>query len=375
MGKGKQKVLVSVINDLNTDQRVHKVCLFIQQQGYEVVLIGRIHKKSLPMEKRPYKTYRFPMIFQKGALFYAWYNIRLFFYLLTHKASIHVSNDLDTLLPNYLVSKLYRRKLIYDSHEYFTEVPELINRPKIQAIWEQIEKRIFPKLKFISTVNESIAKKYTEKYHVPIKVIRNVSLRVNNNQIKSKLDLGIPDNKNLLIMQGAGLNIDRGVEEAIRMMPLLENTVLLIVGDGDVIPQMKELVAAQKWEDYVLFFGKKPYAELLQYTHYATLGLSFDQPTNPNYLFSLPNKVFDYIHTFTPILCSNVVEVSAVVKHYDIGAIVTDFTAQNLANQVKGMLNDSNLLNRWTENCKRAAEKENWEIESQKLTDFYPKIN
>ncbi|WP_430405413.1 glycosyltransferase [Fluviicola sp.] len=371
----KPKVIVSVINDLNTDQRVHKVCSFIQDQGYEVLLVGRRLKSSQKMEARSYHTKRFRMIFEKGALFYAWFNFRLFWFLLFHRSDILVANDLDTLLPNYLVSRLKRKKLVYDSHEYFTEVPELISRPKVKAVWERIERFIFPKLRFVSTVNQSIAQKYEAKYGVPLKVIRNVSPLWHPAAIQSKKELGIPEGKHILIMQGAGLNVDRGVEEAIRMMPFLENTVLIIVGSGDIIPAMKKLVEKEKWEDLVLFFGKRPYRELLQFTQQADLGLSFDQPTNPNYLFSLPNKIFDYIHTSTPIVCSDLIEVSKLVKSYEVGEIVTDFEPQHLAKQIQAILSNTQLIENWKNNCKIAASNENWEVEVQQLNEFYPKVH
>jgi len=371
----KPKVIVSVINDLNTDQRVHKVCSFIENQGYDVLLVGRKQKSSQEMEFRTYRTKRFNMYYEKGALFYAWFNFRLFWFLLFHSSDIVVSNDLDTLLPNYLVSKLKGKKLVYDSHEYFTEVPELISRPKVKAVWERIERFIFPKLQFVSTVNQSIAEKYREKYGVSLKVVRNVSPLWNPSHIRTKKELGIPEGKHILIMQGAGLNVDRGVEEAIRMMPFLENTVLIIVGNGDIIPEMKQLVEKEGWQGRVLFFGKRPYKELLQYTQQADLGLSFDQPTNPNYLFSLPNKIFDYIHTSTPIVCSNLVEVSKLVKSYEVGEIVTDFTPENLAKQIGDILSNPELIERWKTNCKIAASKENWEVEVQQLNEFYPKVH
>lgn len=371
----KPTVIVSVINDLNTDQRVHKVCSFIESQGYDVLLVGRMLRSSQKMEHRSYRTKRFRMFFEKGALFYAWFNFRLFWFLLFHSSSILVANDLDTLLPNYLVSKLKRSKLVYDSHEYFTEVPELISRPKVRAVWERIERFIFPKLKNVSTVNQSIAQKYQEKYGVPLKVVRNVSPLWNPLVIQSKKELGIPEGKHILIMQGAGLNVERGVEEAIRMMPFLENTVLIIVGNGDIIPEMKKLVEKENWQHLVLFFGKRPYRELLQFTQQADLGLSFDQPTNPNYLFSLPNKIFDYIHTSTPIICSDLIEVSKLVKAYQVGKVVTDFEPQHLANQVQSVLNDPELMESWKNNCKIAASKENWEVEVQQLNEFYPKIH
>lgn len=371
----KPTVIVSVINDLNTDQRVHKVCSFIENQGYDVLLVGRKLKSSQEMEYRSYRTKRFRMYYEKGALFYAWFNFRLFWFLLFRRSTILVSNDLDTLLPNYLVSKLKGKKLVYDSHEYFTEVPELISRPKVKAVWERIERFIFPKLKFVSTVNQSIAEKYREKYGVSLKVVRNVSPLWNPARIRSKKELGIPEGKHILIMQGAGLNVDRGVEEAIRMMPFLENAVLIIVGNGDIIPDMKKLVEKENWQDRVLFFGKRPYSELLQYTQQADLGLSFDQPTNPNYLFSLPNKIFDYIHTSTPIICSDLVEVSKLVKGYEVGEIVSDFDPQQLAQQVQAVLNNPELMERWKNNCKIAAGKENWEVEVQQLNEFYPKVH
>src|SRR5690606_16060536 len=154
--------------------RVHKVCLFLMQQGYDVLLVGRMRKNSLPLD-RPYATKRMKLSFEKGAKFYAAYSFRLFWFLLFKKSDVLVSNDLDTLLPNYLISRIKRKKLVYDTHEYFTEVPELVSRPKVQAIWEKIEGWIFPKLKFIYTVNDSIARRYGEKYGKNLSVVRNIS--------------------------------------------------------------------------------------------------------------------------------------------------------------------------------------------------------
>ena len=170
-----KKAIVSVTNDLYTDQRVHKVCLFLENQGYSVLLVGRNRKNSMPLSERTYRTTRLNLIFDKGAKFYAEYSIRLFFFLLFKRVDILVSNDLDTLLPNYATSKFKPlSKLVYDSHEYFTEVPELIHREKIKQIWEGIEAWIFPKLKTVYTVNNSIAKLYTEKYKKEVKVVRNI---------------------------------------------------------------------------------------------------------------------------------------------------------------------------------------------------------
>lgn len=158
------------------------------------------------------------------------------------------------------------------------------------------------------------------------------------------------------------------------MMHHLENTVLLIVGDGDIIPEMKERVAQEELSDKVLFFGKRPYAELMQYTWHADLGLSLDQPTNPNYLYSLPNKVFDYIHTTTPVICSDVVEVAALVRKHDIGLVLTNYDPADMAERVHQLLSNASRMEQLRLHCKEAAKLENWEAETAVLETIYPYV-
>ena len=129
------RVIVSVINDLVTDQRVNKVCQTVSSMNCDVMLVGRKLRDSPEMDKREYQVHRMKLLFEKGPFFYAEFNIRLFFFLLVNRADMLISNDLDTLLPNYLISRLKTTPLVYDSHEYFTEVPELVNRKIVQSVW------------------------------------------------------------------------------------------------------------------------------------------------------------------------------------------------------------------------------------------------
>lgn len=369
-----KKAIVSVTNDLYTDQRVNKVCVFLMDQGYDVLLVGRIRKSSVPLLERPYQTKRMRLLFETGPLFYASFSIRLFLFLLFRKVDVLVSNDLDTLLPNYLAQKFKRKaRLVYDSHEYFTEVPELINRPKVQKFWLRIERKIFPRLKSVYTVNESIAAIYSNLYSKEIKVVRNISPLWSAINLQTKQELGIPENSHLIILQGAGINIDRGAEEAVEAMCQID-AVLLIVGDGDVVEILKRKVKKLELTKKVLFFGKKPYHVMMNFTHFADIGLTLDKPSNLNYKLSLPNKVFDYMHTYTAVVATNIKEVAQVVTKNEIGTIVMDFTVDNLAESINSILNDQQLLAQYKENCKAAALIENWERETKILQEIYPKV-
>lgn len=369
-----KKILVFVSSDLCTDNRVHRTCQAIHELGYEVQLYGRRKKNSPALDKRLYFTKQIKMVFQKGPLFYAALNIR--FFLIGIFSSFHLlySNDLDTLPACYLVSQIRRKKIIYDSHELFTEAPELIHRPKIQRIWERIEQYIFPKLQYVITVNESIALEFQKRYGLKPKVIRNVPSKIKHPLIISKASLGIQENNSILIIQGSGLNVERGIEEAVLAMKNVENAVLVLVGDGDVLPKVKKMVSDHQLEKKVRFFGRRSYEDMMAITRLASIGLALDKPLSLNYKYALPNKLFDYIHASTPILCSGLIEIERIVEKYEIGKVVNEISPESIANAINELLSNPSTLEQMQLNCQKAALVENWENEKKTLVELLNSI-
>ena len=369
----KKKITISVTNDLSTDQRVKKVCSTLNSMNYDILLIGRIIPTSLKL-KRPYRTKRIKLIFNKGALFYAEFNIRLFIILLFSKVDIYHANDLDTLLANYLAAIIRRKPIVYDSHEYFTGVPEIQNKKIVKKIWQTIEQFIFPKLKHIITVNQSIAQLYKEEYKKDLRILRNVPNKIKTLKLKSKLELNIVEDRDIIITQGAGININRGVEELVEAMQYLNDVCLIIIGDGDVIPQLKKRVLELKLENSVIFKGRMPYHEMMQYTQHAQLGLTLDKDTNINYKYSLPNKLFDFVHAGIPVLASKIIEVEKIINKYQIGLFIDNHEPKHIAKRIKIALNNKDLISEWKSNTNNAAKELNWEIEENTLKDLYKKI-
>lgn len=360
-----KRILVSVTNDLITDQRVHKVCTTLTQMNYDVLLIGRKLKNSEPLI-RDYKTYRFKLLFNKGFLFYAEYNLRLFFILLFSKKDVLLANDLDTLLPNFLVSKFSNSKLVYDSHELFTEVPELINRPFVQNFWLKIEKYILPKLKNIYTVCDSIALHYYKNYDVNFKVIRNVPLQINNvPEISFPFDT---KNKKIILYQGT-LNKGRGLELMINTMLFIENSILIIIGNGDIENSLKKQVQNLNLGNKVIFIPRKIPIELKGLTQLADLGISMEEDLGLNYKYALPNKLFDYIQAQVPVLVSNLDEMKQIVEKNNIGEIIIDRNPQALASQINKILLKPKDF--YKKQLQKTSSKLCWENESKKLIEIF----
>lgn len=363
----KKIATVSVINDLVSDVRVRKSCEALVEKGYEVLLIGRRLPQSPILPQYNYSCIRMRMLFKSGPLFYLFFNLRLFLLLLFKSSDLYLANDLDTLLPNYLVAKLKNKPLIYDSHEIFCEVPELQHSPLKKKIWQKLEKTIVPKLNYCSTVNESIASYFQKLYGTKFVSVRNIPPAPNISTFKTRAELALPNDKNIILLQGAGINIDRGAEELVEAMQYVENALLLIIGSGDVWQQL-ETKAAQ-WPNKIKMIARLPKDQLLHYTYNADIGISIDKNNNLNYRYSLPNKLFDYLQMGLPVLASNLPEIAAVISKYNTGEFITGYEPKVLAENIQKMLN-SHSLPVYRKNALAAAAELSWDKEKQVLLNL-----
>lgn len=367
-----KKVAVLVSNDLTHDQRVRKVCEELLEQGHAITLVGRKLPTSENLE-RPYEVVRLALPFSKGALFYASLNIRFFFFLLGRKFDVVHVNDLDTLLPAFLVARMKSWHVVYDSHEYFTEAAGLTGRNFQKSVWLGIEKWIFPKLNHVVTVNESIAAIYREKYGIPVDVVRNIPPLTSMANKPSREDLGLPADKRIVLLQGAYIDYDRGCLEAVQSMEWVQNVLFLVIGSGQEVGLAKEKCTALGLDDKVTFLPKMPFEELRQYTSVADLGLSLDKPLHLNYKLSLPNKLFDYIHAGIPVVTSPLPELKRIVDTYNIGMTTEGYTPEAIAHTINAAL-DSPNRDLWQANLITAAKELTWDNEKQVFKKIYKEI-
>lgn len=365
-----KRIIVSVISDLTTDQRVIKISTTLQQMGFQVQVIAREFKNSLPLGTYNFKARRIRCYFKTGFLQYAEFNLKLFWVLLFAKTSFLLANDLDVLLPNYLVSRLRRKFLFYDTHEYFTGVPELRNAPLKRRFWKAIENFIFPRLKEVYTVNQSVKKIYADEYSNDIKVVRNVPVTDNH-----ELQMAVPDGwtgKKILLMQGAGINTGRGGIQLLEAMRLLTSDFLLVfIGGGTEWGLIAEKRTEWALETRVVMINKVTPEQLKQFTRMAYIGFSLDSFNDVNYLYNLPNKIFDYIHAGIPVIATAIPEIKQIMDQYPVGIYIEDNNAEKIADAINKMSNDVEAYRNYKNQCKLAALEYCWEKESEIFKAIY----
>jgi glycosyltransferase involved in cell wall biosynthesis len=116
------------------------------------------------------------------------------------------------------------------------------------------------------------------------------------------------------------------------------------------------------------------YKDMMAHTKLADLGLTLDKDTNINYRYSLPNKLFDYVHAGIPVLASNLIEVRKVVEEFEIGEIIESHDPKNLALKINEMLS-SNKLETWKANTTKAQAVLSWENETVALKKMISELN
>jgi glycosyltransferase involved in cell wall biosynthesis len=401
----KKKLFFTVTNDLVYDQRMIRICGSLSAAGYDVTLVGRRNKNAPPLGTQPFRQHRLRTWCTRGKGFYVEYNLRLFFFLLTKKMSAVCAIDLDTILPCYLVSRIRRIPRLYDAHELFCEMQEVVSRPLIYRSWKAIERLCVPKFPIGYTVNDLIADEFFRLYGVRYSVIRNVPMLRAEPSPAAVTPASFPETRNpvspatghlvssgallssgapfpagapplpsgrFILYQGA-VNEGRCFESLIPAMQTVD-APLLICGEGNFMEQARALVRQYNLEDKVLFRGMVRPEDLPPITRSAYIGVTlFDRLGASNY-YSLANRFFDYIHAGIPQIAVDYPAYREINNSYRIAVLVNEPGIREISDALNMLLNNTELYHTLLANCKQARLYYNWQEEEKKLVRLYQRL-
>lgn len=357
----KKRIVCTVTNDLNFDQRMMRICGSLSQAGYEVMLVGRLRKNSLPMKEQVFKQKRIPCHFDKGKLFYIEYNIKLLFFLLFTTTEVYCAIDLDTIVPNYIASLFRRKKRVYDAHELFCEMDEITSRPSIYKMWRAVEKFCVPRFPQGYTIGECYAEEFEQRYGVHYHIVRNATLL-------RPLEKVSPTEKYILY-QGA-VNEGRCFETLLPAMQHVHGK-LIICGHGNFYEQAVQLVDELQLHHKVKFEGYVEPVALREYTRHAYVGITlFTNQGKSNY-YSMANRFFDYMHFGVPQLCVAYPEYKKVNEQFEIAVLLDKTDPESIAKALNDLLEHEERRESLSRNCLKARELYCWQKEEQKLIAFY----
>lgn len=359
-----KKLIFTVTNDLNYDQRMIRICNSLTVNGYDVTLVGFTLKESVALHRRSFNQKRIFTFFRTGKLFYLEYNLRLFFYLLFKKADLICAIDLDTILPVLFASKIKGCRRAYDAHELFCEMKEIVSRPFVYKVWKKTERFAVPKFKYGYTVNEPIAAEFKKMYGVSYPVIMNAPV------LKELL---IPEKKEKYILYQGAVNEGRSFETLIPAMKSVP-AKLIIAGSGNYIHDAIKLVSDSGLQHKIIFKGRMLPEELYQLTIDAWIGVTLFEPGALSNYFSLANRYFDYMHAGVPQLCVNYPVYAELNKTKPVAVLTGNLASENLALLLNHLLENSVLYHTLQQNCLEQRNILNWQQEEKKLVDFYKQI-
>lgn len=365
------KLVFTVTNDLCYDQRMQRICSTLCAEGHEVTLVGRFRKTSSLLPAATYRQVRLICWFDKGKLFYLEYNFRLFWWLLFQRSfDVYTGIDLDTIMPCLGVAHLKGKKCYYDAHEYFSEVPEVVDRPLTKRIWEMVARICIPRVDRAYTVGPALAQIFQKRYGIPFEVVRNMPLRKKSTAPPSTPQLLNSSTLPIILYQGV-LNAGRGLETAIAAMQRIEGAVFWLAGEGDLSEELRQLAKDLQVESKVHFLGYLTPKELRSVTQQASIGLNLLENRGLSYYYSLANKAFDYVQAGVPSIQMNFPEYRALQEEYRVFYLINRLEVEVLVQAIEHLLGDNVLYLALQENCKIAAVEWCWEREKENLIAIY----
>jgi len=373
-----KKVTSIVLNNFKNDSRVLKENISLQKAGYDVKVVA-LHEKPLkefddvqniPVHRIKLKSRDWSKnkIIQLLKYFEFIYRV----VKLYRNTDILHCNDLNTLPIGFIIKKFFNKnvKIVYDAHEYETEINGLKGIQKI--LTQKLEKYLIKYADKVITVSDAIADEYVKNYNIPkpALVLNTPPYKKIQKKDIFRETLNIPKDKTIFLYQG-GLSKGRGIEILLDTFKNIDDkkTVIVFMGYGP----LEELVKNASKEYVNIYFHKAVSPDvLLEYTSSADFGISTIEDSCLSYRYCLPNKIFEYLMAEIPVIVSNLPEMKRVVKDNNIGVVAEDNNTKGLNEAIEeAVLLDQNELQK---NIQRVKEIYNWEEQEKVLLEVYKEL-
>jgi glycosyltransferase involved in cell wall biosynthesis len=274
----------------------------------------------------------------------------------------------DTLvLPiGFFIKIFFGKKLVYDAHEL--ESNKNGQTKFLSRMTLFIEKICYNSIDLLISVSPSIINWYEHNLGK-----KNNVIILNSPQIKKSISsmnenikyfhkkFNIEEDRLIFIYVGA-LAEGRGIEILLESFqnPLVKSHIIFM-GFG---PLKDNILKNSLIFNKIHFHNPVPHDDVVKIVKHADVGLCFLQNISLSDYFCLPNKLFEYIFSGTPVLATNFPDISDLISEYNLG-ICCDFNLSDLTNSI--LTFESKPPGRILRNLDHLS----WNAQSEKLITAY----
>ena len=358
------------------DRIFERACRGLARKGHKVILIAQRDKNAVVDGVQIVALQE-----RSGFRRRVFSSFEAFREALWMNADVYHFHDPD-LMPWMALLKLLKGKsIIYDIHENYRVRFSYHNFPgpvkKLGEILYDLAERV--SIKFydgIVVVSDSMAELF-RGYSRNMVVVRNM----HDHHALDDIDEDIEKDDKPVIYSSGNQSPSRRIDKVIEAMPgILEkhpDAVLRLAGrfSSEEFKQ-KTLARAEELgiRDNIELLGVVPYQEHIKRTLKAHIGLvlrEYDENTR----IASPNRIYEYMMCGVPLIVEDMPVLRPVIEETGSGLLVDSENPDNVAEAVNRMLDNPQMLEEMSENGRRAVrEKYNFDIDLEKLIDFYRKI-
>lgn len=374
-----KQIVIVRSNPISPNPRVEKIARVLHQVGWSVMILGWDRYVSLPkMEKRNYAVlYRIaiPAGFGRGArnLFplIIW-QIKLFSWLLCHMASythIHAC-DFDTIIPAFLMKVLFRKKVVYDICDFYTDVHSDLYGI-LRATLRKIDFWLIGKVDAVIIVDDARQEQIRGTYPKRLQVIYNSPEQFYGIE-EADEQKHSPDTLRIVFV--GVLSVTRGLLEAFEVLDRHPNWKMELAGYGG--DDASQIIRAAKTRQNLIFRGKISYEEALRISSYADVLFATYDPAILNHRYSSANKLFEAMMLGKPIIVARNTNMDKIVLKHGLGFVVKYGDIEELDQAFK-------IIASWNSEQKRNFSSHvrhvfhqnyDWNLMREKLKELYASI-
>jgi glycosyltransferase involved in cell wall biosynthesis len=372
-----------VHNDVRHDSRVLKEATSLAAHGWKVVVVGVSLRGDLPEYE---EMYGFTVLQVKSRFFkgkaqgrmqqllkvlLAWFTVNSL--LRSIKTRVYHAHDF-TGLFQLATAGIWRRPIIYDSHELFFDRPFAdVFAPIRYLIYAMrpLEKILARRAMGVITVSNPIADRLTETLRVPRPIVLYNAVDIRRTQPAS---ITYETGGRKIVVHSGNIVDTRHLPELVEAISILPDEIaLVLMGDGPIknrlIAQAESLGIGER---LVLVPPVSP-PSIAPTLAQADIAAVLTTSTITNHNFSMGNKFFEAIAAGLPLVMGPNKEAAQLLKEYELGIICNPSDPTSIADAIRTLLLPENQA-RYRANAVKARDVLNWEAQERKLIEFYEHI-